>query len=833
MPAWDTEALLRADLDAPMRADLADALEAHERQRGERERLAARQAEVAALKVQHEARRRRLSPPLPPDGLDPARLVVPPASEVARFEALYAADEREGAARAARLAAASARLRANEEERAAILSGGHAPTEDELRGARARRDAGLRMVEKALLLGASSVEDEVKRYGEGAPLPRAFERGVRLADEVVDRMRLRADAVQRRALLEARARAPRGGAGRGARGGAGRGPREDGARAALRGLFAGAGFEPLAPASMRTWLDDRLAYLEIDREARRGAGARDALAEELAREEAAWRARWSGILAAVGLSPDLSVARARRVIEELAQLRAELTGRRRDLGDALARARASSASYESEARAVLAGAGIALADPARAVEEAFSRVQVARDAARTCEELERARLADERSAKAVLGRLEEAERALGELRALAGAEDDEGVRRVAQRSLRADELERAIAEAEPSLRRAGVRWGYEAWIAEVETARPELLERRVAQAVGEADALRREARAIDQEVGALAEGLARTGEASRAADEQSEMEGLRASLAEEVERYAVVSFAEAILRGGIRRFEQEHQSELIASASRLFHAMTGGRCYGGSSGASTASLFAVRDGGRALAPDALSTDARAALRRAAPRLRSTTRRAPSRCRWCSTTCSSTSTRRGRAARWRRWRTSRPETRSCVHVPPIAGRAGARGRARCPFLRRPSWRLTSLVSSALLRPRRPGGGAGAARHRAGARARRGRRARGPHRGDGGLPRPEGLGVPRAGGLTKRTRTLFGPPGFAYVFLITGCTTASTWSASGRGRGTPSWCAAPSPSRDPRRGAHRRAGAHDARSASPARTTGSISAAERFT
>lgn len=612
MPAWGAEALVRADLDAPMRAEFGDALEEQERLRVERERLAARASEIAALAVQHEARRRRLCPPLPDEGIDPARLRVPAAEEVARFEALSATQERAEATFTSRLEALATRLRANEEERAAILSGGHAPTEDELRSARGRRDAGLRIVEQALLLGTSSVDAEVKRYGEGESLPRAYERAVRAADEVVDRMRLRADAVQRRALLEAehaRLSSDRDGVEAERRALA---EARAEAERAYAALFDGAGFTPLGPAAMRKWLDDRLAFLEIDQRLGEERARVGALEAEHARAERAWGARWTALLSALGLSPDTAPARARRAVEELAQLRAEFVGRRRDLEASLAKARALAASYEEDVRAVLARCGLELSDAARDVETVFARLKAAREAARTREELARARSGDEQRAATVRARLDESERALSELRALAGAEDDEGVRRVAQRCLRADELERAVAEHDQSLRRAGARWGYDAWIADVEGARLDVLERRIAQAGADADALRQEARAIDQEVGGFAEGLARTGEGSLAAEEQAAMEGLRASLAEEVERYAEVSFAESILRASIRRFEREHQSELIASASRLFRAMTNER-YERIERRLDGSLFAVRAGGRALSPDALSTGTREQL----------------------------------------------------------------------------------------------------------------------------------------------------------------------------------------------------------------------------
>jgi uncharacterized protein YhaN len=614
MPSWDLNTLLAADLEGPMRADLAAALAELEALKTEEERLSSRRGELRALTVQRDARRRKLNPPLRADGPDPGGMVVPPPEEIACYEAEYAEYDRKRAAAATRAEDLAKRLQANDEQRSAIDAGGQAPSEEDLTSARARRDEGFRILEQAATLGLTHVEYYAKRYAaEGEPLPRAYERALRVADDVADQMRRRADEVQRRAILLAeRARLT---AERAALDAAREKDAEEHAVTERRyaALFAEAGIEPLGPAAMRRWLEERLLYVEADQRLQEEDARCTEIAERLVEERSRWDGRWQALVRAAGLPSDITPNKARRTVEELYEIQSTFVARRRELTEASARMEEASGDYQQRVAAMLARCGGAgSGDAARDMERLFARLKTARQAARTRDELGRAMRSDERRAAAVRERMREAERTLSELRAAAGATDDEGVRRVAALSARADELTRAVAEHRQTLRRAGLRWGYDAWLAEVEHAAPENIERRIAELTVEADTIRRQAREIDQDVGRLAEGLTRLDGGSRAADEQAALEGTRAALAEEVERYAVVAFAEEIMRASIRRFEREHQSELIASASSLFQKMTRGR-YERVERRLDGSLFAIRQNGRALSPDTLSTGTREQL----------------------------------------------------------------------------------------------------------------------------------------------------------------------------------------------------------------------------
>lgn len=101
--------------------------------------------------------------------------------------------------------------------------------------------------------------------------------------------------------------------------------------------------------------------------------------------------------------------------------------------------------------------------------------------------------------------------------------------------------------------------------------------------------------------------------ASSAADAMAEAESVRAALRVDVERWSMLTVAEELLRAGIRRFEREHQPELLKSASRIFATMTSGRWVGVRKPPHDRGLVVERDDGVELEPDALSTGTREQL----------------------------------------------------------------------------------------------------------------------------------------------------------------------------------------------------------------------------
>ncbi len=610
-PVWDLTALSAMRVDALSRGDFLEVTAEHQRLRTERERWSQRASELEAMARQRELARRKLDLPHAPQGLDPAQMVVPPLAEVSRYEVLLAEAERELAGTRTRRAELKKQLSLHQEELSAIEAAGHAPAERDLESARARRQIGWKLVERALRDGAASVDDEAKRYGEGEPLPRAFERAVRVADEMADRMRLHADAVQKRALHEAAAARVKEQLADLEREVAVAERVQQGRLESWAAQWARAGIEPLAPASMRRWLEDRQIYVELDAALSEGIAKSKRDGERLDAEESDFRARFAALVTATGLSPETGVAKALRTVEDLAELRRTFLAEDRRLAGEIARCTREIEAFEARVRAMpLEGADTV--EPVRAVERWQGRLDFSRTALQARNELERGRSADEQKAARLRARLAESEAKLEEVRKLAGQDDDEGVRKVTLVAARMEDLLRVADEQRRALRRAGARWEWESFSKEVAEAAPDVLEHRIAALEHEANALRGRASAAEQEVGESRAGLAHLDGGSRAAEEQAAAESERAALGDEVERYAVLTFAEEILHGSIRRFEREHQPRLLLRASEVFSVMTRGR-YSRVERRLDGSLLVERRDGRTLLPDALSTGTREQL----------------------------------------------------------------------------------------------------------------------------------------------------------------------------------------------------------------------------
>lgn len=138
------------------------------------------------------------------DGVDPRGLdaVAVPAVETIR-ELRGQLDQLAGvvARLEEQLAGLDSQREGTQNELAELLTAEHPPSEGDLLAARSRRDEGWRLVRGAWLDGSADRE-AVATWSAGAPLETAYEAAVGQADEVADRLREEAQAVERRVTLE-------------------------------------------------------------------------------------------------------------------------------------------------------------------------------------------------------------------------------------------------------------------------------------------------------------------------------------------------------------------------------------------------------------------------------------------------------------------------------------------------------------------------------------------------------------------------------------------------------------------------------------------------------
>jgi uncharacterized protein YhaN len=160
-----------------------------------------------------------------------------------------------------------AQLVAITEKLAQLLRSEEPPTTDDLTDSRARRDEGWHLIRGAWLDDAQD-EEATNAWSAGRPLPDAYEAAVVDADEVADRLRREAEAVERRASLEAQIVASE------AEVAERRTEREalvtesDSATAEWAALWEPHGVTAGDPAEMETWHDDFRACAQQSEEAR-------------------------------------------------------------------------------------------------------------------------------------------------------------------------------------------------------------------------------------------------------------------------------------------------------------------------------------------------------------------------------------------------------------------------------------------------------------------------------------------------------------------------------------------------------------------------------------
>ena len=134
---------------------------------------------------------------------DADRLALPAARHIAEVDAAVKQATAGVDQRNAQLQELRQRREATLVELNELLRKEAPPSEQELLGARAQRDQGWQLVRSAWLDSDGDAE-MVSRWTGGQSLESAYETAVERADEIADRLRLEANAVERRSLLERR-----------------------------------------------------------------------------------------------------------------------------------------------------------------------------------------------------------------------------------------------------------------------------------------------------------------------------------------------------------------------------------------------------------------------------------------------------------------------------------------------------------------------------------------------------------------------------------------------------------------------------------------------------
>jgi uncharacterized protein YhaN len=643
----------------------------------ERKALDQLDRELATVDRKRASLRRKLDPPCAASVVDPMLLTVPRVEEVERFAARFQSLDDRLARLDADLGAHEAKRVRLDGELAEIEAGGHAPSEAELATARDHRERAWQVVLRALSGEKPNAATLAALDREGRTLPRAFEHAVHRADSVVDAMRARADAVQKRALCEVhRTRVLAALAATEKKRATVAAERAEEA-SSWAAAWASCGFPPLSPRAMQGWLDDLSALRELSQDSEESRARRDQLSTRLRdflqqgvaalsqRNDAAGEPSIERLRAEAQRLVDAEAAREKREASLVAQRDRDVP-RLASARDALRALRAEAERFLARWSSITHALGIEgnlSVDAARKVvpdlidlQRTFVREETALQSRRAAaiedarQYLEAVRVVDPSaseplavvarlhlalqttrealrarteagkrvaSAKAQLAiadeKLETIHQQLADLRSLAGVADDEAFVQVARRVALAAELARSIDDADRTLIRQRGPWSAADYEARLAASSPDALRIDLERLAAEADACEAELRVLEREVGDVQARRKRLDGNAVAADALALAEAERAGLREDIERYAVLAVAEHLLGGAIRRFEDEHQPVLLTSASRVFAEMTLDRYLRVQRRMADGSLFVERSDGTLLTPEQLSTGTREQL----------------------------------------------------------------------------------------------------------------------------------------------------------------------------------------------------------------------------
>jgi uncharacterized protein YhaN len=355
-------------------------------------------------------------------------------------------------------------------------------------------------------------------------------------------------------------------------------------------------------AQKRAKLETELAGARRDQSA---AGLSLKAAEaELADWQQAWRARMSRI----GLEADAPPEQAEVVLAKITELEKTLDERRDFLsrisgidrdGDQFDRDVAELAARIAPELAVGPSGGSA--------RELAGRLREAQKAATLCEQRER----EEDNLRAAEAQRQEARLHLERLCKEAGCTEIDQLAQAERRSQDRARVETELGDCDEQLLIGAAGTELAAFTAEVEqaSANAEALEVSTRELEQQMEGWERDLQRVDQTIGTERAELARMDGGARALEIAEGAQTLLAQLRGDVQRYATLKLAAAVLHRGIERYREKNQGPILARASTLFATLTSNsfaRLQIDDDGDGRSVLKAVRPDGRLVGVDGMS-----------------------------------------------------------------------------------------------------------------------------------------------------------------------------------------------------------------------------------
>lgn len=321
-------------------------------------------------------------------------------------------------------------------------------------------------------------------------------------------------------------------------------------------------------ANLRTAIREREVELE------------EATAAAEAAESAltAWREEWAEAVRPLGLDANATPAHADEVMDAYATF----FDHRKEVEGLTRRLEGIDRDAENFAARVSAFVGreapdLAETPPEVAVDTLNARLAEAQKARTEREGLE-AQLREEETALETA--TQAAREARGRLKALcaeAGCDDPDGLIPAARQSRRRSDLETKLAELESRLHELAAGTPLPEFVATARGADADVLKAEMAEldeAIHEGEGQRS---VLDQTIGTERAELARMDGGDHAAVLQAEAESILARMAADVEHYARLRLASAVLERAVDRYRRKSQGPVLSRATELFARMTLGR----------------------------------------------------------------------------------------------------------------------------------------------------------------------------------------------------------------------------------------------------------------
>jgi len=195
------------------------------------------------------------------------------------------------------------KLASAESELEQLLRSEQPPTTQDLVGSRARRDQGWQLIRGAWLDGDQDNAASMT-WSEGRPLPEVYEAAVLDADEVADRLRREAEAVEKRASLEAQIASLQSEAAASQNSRQALLTEQEAAAAEWAALWQPHGVTPAEPAQMESWRDEFQDCAKQSEQARKLDGKIADLDNTMSRH----RADLVASLTAIGATADAALS---------------------------------------------------------------------------------------------------------------------------------------------------------------------------------------------------------------------------------------------------------------------------------------------------------------------------------------------------------------------------------------------------------------------------------------------------------------------------------------------------------------------------------------------